>query len=487
MALHADGRYAVQLRVDTLEPDEAAVVALSRWRRVMSGGGRYNATVVRAEVMTVKELEADMERFPGVASEESWEAIVDSGEAVEGWAQRVLSAVHGDQLDAFCAALSDDDPSDLYDHAPCGYLSTLPDGTVVKVNQTFLAWTGFERHHLVGRKRFVDLLSVGGRIYYDTHYAPLLFMHGSVREIAAEIVCADGRRMPVLLNSVLRRDRSGNPVVIRTAVFDATERRAYEQELLRARQSAEQAKAEAHLLAETLQASLMPPEIPAVPGIDIGAVYRPAGHGDEVGGDFYDVFETPGGGWGAVIGDVCGKGVEAAKVATLARHTLRAVAMRVSGPSAVLATLNRALRREGSERFCTAAYLRLRPLSDGRIRVALASGGHPLPLLVEGSGQVRAVGRSGLVLGVFDHVDIRDTAFDLRPGQALVLYTDGVTEARGAEDVFGDDRLGHLVAASAELSAGSIARRIVDEVLTYQGGLPSDDIAVVVIKASPDP
>lgn len=130
---------------------------------------------------------------------------------------------------------------DLYENAPCGYLSALPDGTLVKLNRTFLTWTGYRREDLVGRKRFQDLLPPGGRIFYETHLAPLLRMQGAIKEIAVEIVCADGRRLPALINTVLRKDAQGNPLLSRTTVFDASDRREYERELVRQRQKAEQA------------------------------------------------------------------------------------------------------------------------------------------------------------------------------------------------------------------------------------------------------
>ncbi|BCY06191.1 hypothetical protein L3i22_012790 [Actinoplanes sp. L3-i22] len=133
----------------------------------------------------------------------------------------------------------DDDPEDLYEHAPCGYLTTLPDGTVVRVNQTFLDWTGYERSALIGHRRFRDLLTPGCQIYHETHYAPLLTMQNEVHEIALDVVRADGTRVPVLVNSVLERAAGGAPRVIRTMIFNATERRSYENELLLARQVAE--------------------------------------------------------------------------------------------------------------------------------------------------------------------------------------------------------------------------------------------------------
>ena len=135
-------------------------------------------------------------------------------------------------------ALLEEDAEELYEHAPAGYVSSLPDGSIVKVNATLLSWTGHRRDELVGR-RFHDLLAPGARIYYETHYAPLLQMQGSVREIAVELVCADGTRLPVLLNSTLTRDEAGAPRVERTTVFNASDRRRYERELLRARVDAE--------------------------------------------------------------------------------------------------------------------------------------------------------------------------------------------------------------------------------------------------------
>lgn len=146
-------------------------------------------------------------------------------------------------------ALFEENVEDLYDNAPCGYLSALPGGLIVKVNQTFLSWTGYRREELVGRRRFQDLLTAGGRIFHETHYAPLLRMQGAVREIAVDVVCADGRRLPALINSVLKKDEEGTPLLVRTTVFNATDRKEYERELLRERQRAEQeARAKSDLI-----------------------------------------------------------------------------------------------------------------------------------------------------------------------------------------------------------------------------------------------
>ncbi|HEX8629083.1 MAG TPA: SpoIIE family protein phosphatase [Catenuloplanes sp.] len=144
--------------------------------------------------------------------------------------------------------------ADFYDNAPCGYLTTRPDGTIAKVNETFLRWTGFDRADLVGRRRFRDLLSVGGRIYHETHFAPLLRMQGEVHEVALELVRADQRRLPILLNSVLQVDAEGAPLAIHTTVFNATERRSYERELMRARRAAEESESRVRVLQEVVAA-----------------------------------------------------------------------------------------------------------------------------------------------------------------------------------------------------------------------------------------
>ena len=122
----------------------------------------------------------------------------------------------------------EDDAEQLYERAPCGYLSTTPDGLIVKVNHTFELLTGYDRAELVAQRRFVDLLTGGGRIYHETHYAPMLAMQDHASEIAFDLVTAGGSRLPVLVNSVLERDEAGAPIVVRTAVFDSTARREYE-------------------------------------------------------------------------------------------------------------------------------------------------------------------------------------------------------------------------------------------------------------------
>jgi PAS domain S-box-containing protein len=128
---------------------------------------------------------------------------------------------------------------ELFESAPCGYLFTRPDGTITKVNQTFLRWTGYTGEQLIGRKRFQDLLTVPAGIFYETHYSPLLSLQGFVREIALDIVCANGKTLPALINSATESDTRGLPVLTRTTVFDVSERRRYEHELLLERRKAE--------------------------------------------------------------------------------------------------------------------------------------------------------------------------------------------------------------------------------------------------------
>lgn len=130
---------------------------------------------------------------------------------------------------------------DLYENAPCGYVSTLTDGAFIKVNQTFLDWTGYQREELLVGRRFQDLLTVAGKIFHETHYAPLLRMQGFANEIAFDLVCRDGRHLPILVTAVQKRDASGTPVLNRITIFNASDRREYERELQAARRKAEQA------------------------------------------------------------------------------------------------------------------------------------------------------------------------------------------------------------------------------------------------------
>lgn len=381
--------------------------------------------------------------------------------------------------DAFHEALLQDDPELLYDRAPCGYLSTTPDGVIVRVNDTFLAWTGHRREDLVGRRRFVDLLPVGGRIYHETHYAPTLHMQGVAREIALEVVCADGRRLPVLVNSVLDRDPGGTPRVIRAAVFDATERRRYEQEVLAAKRRAEESEARAVQLAQTLQQTLIPPTPPHIPGLDVAAAYRPAGDGRHVGGDFYDVFQITTDDWVVALGDVQGKGAEAAVVTALARYTVRAASVVHDSPSAVLHTLDEVLHHAETDRFCTVVLVRLRRTGD-TWRATVACGGHPRPLLRRPGQRPVPVGDHGPLVGILRDATFTDSEVTLGSGDALVLFTDGVTEGRGRGLFYGNERLVGVVDEHRG-SAAEVTDAILADVMTYQSGDARDDIAVVTV------
>ncbi|HEX4979887.1 MAG TPA: SpoIIE family protein phosphatase, partial [Acidimicrobiales bacterium] len=213
-------------------------------------------------------------------------------------------------------------------------------------------------------------------------------------------------------------------------------------------------------VAVALQQSLLPPTMPSIPGVEVAAEYRPGS--ELVGGDFYDVFPVGDAGWGVVIGDVRGKGPDAAAVTALVRHSTRTAALLKGRPGGVLEVVNDALL-DGSdpELFCTAAYLRLLH-TGGRLSVEIASGGHPPVLLArQGAGTVERVGPAGTLLGAFSDLSLDDAALVLGPGDLLVAYTDGITEARRESEQFGETRLCELIASRSSEPVGSIARAVV--------------------------
>ncbi|WP_260473807.1 PP2C family protein-serine/threonine phosphatase [Amycolatopsis balhimycina] len=381
------------------------------------------------------------------------------------------------------SALLEDSAEDLYEHAPCGYLSTLLDGTIAKINATLLGWLGYGRDELVGRRRFADLLTVGGRIYHETHFAPLLRMQGELGGVAFELKAADGTRLPVLVTSTVKTGTDGRPQLIRTTIFDARDRRAYEQELLRAREEAERERDRVQRLARTLQRTLLPPALPEVPGLHVAAYYHPAS-ADEVGGDFYDLFPLAGGTWGFFLGDVSGKGATAAVVTSLARYTLRAAAVYDPDPVSVLTHLNTVLHHEyrGSDpRYCTVVHGHLRPEGDGA-RVTLATGGHPPALLIraDGTSAFRPV-PGGQLVGALPGARFVADDVVLRPGDTLLLYTDGLTEARShGRTRYSEERLRADLTGLAPATAQSVITAVTGLLAAFGDGV-EDDTALLAL------
>lgn len=244
-------------------------------------------------------------------------------------------------------------------------------------------------------------------------------------------------------------------------------------------------------VAQTLQASLLPSVPPEIPGLEVGTRYVTAGEGSLVGGDFFDVFAVAPNTWTVVVGDVCGQGVEPATVTGLARHTVRSAALEHESPAAVLTHLNDILLRstgdpvpQADPRFCTVCLTRVRVGPSGAT-VTLSLAGHPLPFVLSADGAVRQVGRPGSLLGVVDAVAVADEEHALRPGESLVLYTDGITERHRGQDFFGEERVRQILAGAAGLSADAIAGCVEEAARRFVGSQPADDMAVVVVRVPP--
>jgi PAS domain-containing protein len=239
-------------------------------------------------------------------------------------------------------------------------------------------------------------------------------------------------------------------------------------------------------IAQTLQASLLPPHLPDVPGIELAAVYRPVGRGIEVGGDFYDVFNVAEDQWYLVVGDVCGKGAEAAALTALARYTIRAAAVRRRSPSAILRWLNDAMLRseETGGRFLTMACAQL-DLSRATPRLTVACGGHPAPLVLRADGSVEEVAATGTLLGLIEDPEAHDASIELHPGDVVVTYTDGLADAAAPARTWTSHDLAALLAGAAGRDASGVVEHLVEAAL---GDVPSprDDVAVLALRMLAD-
>jgi serine phosphatase RsbU (regulator of sigma subunit) len=237
-------------------------------------------------------------------------------------------------------------------------------------------------------------------------------------------------------------------------------------------------------IAHTLQSELLPKQLPHMPYLDLAVSYRAAGELNEVGGDFYDVFPATDDTWLVVVGDVSGKGAEAAGVTALARYTLHAAALQESEPSQMLDTLNTALlSQRGGHDFCTVCLAAIRP-SEERTEVRIALAGHPPPVLIAADGTTSLLGQRGTLLGVFGEPVLADTEIEMHPGDTLLLYTDGVIEAGRPTSLLGEAGLAHVLAQQPPESAAEAVEAAAAAAVTAQGGPVRDDMALVALRMS---
>ncbi|MET9167657.1 SpoIIE family protein phosphatase [Streptomyces cellulosae] len=236
-------------------------------------------------------------------------------------------------------------------------------------------------------------------------------------------------------------------------------------------------------ISQSLQRSLLPPELPQIDGVEVEVIYRAAGEGNEVGGDFYDLFPISDGAYGFAIGDVCGTGPNAAAVTGLARHALRLLAREgLSGPS-VLERLNSAILDEGERsRFLTLLYGEMRPQEDGSAELKVVCAGHPLPLRLRQDGTVEPAAEPQPLLGVLEDLELYEQRVTLDPGDVLLCVTDGVTERREGSRMLGDDGLAEVLTTCTGLTAGAVAARIMRAVERFASDAPSDDMAILAMR-----
>jgi phosphoserine phosphatase RsbU/P len=376
----------------------------------------------------------------------------------------------------------------LFTHAPIGILVVDASGHIEAANPRIEEVLGWAPHHAVGTG-LVDIFS------------------GEAGVAARELVERSTTQGEVTTEVLVRTGPAGGTqhVEVRAAPVDPDHPElgaiillSDETGLIAALENAERARAAAEAAADryatvarTLQESLLPPDLPKIPGADAAAMFHPAGDGSQIGGDFYDLFQVGDDEWFAVVGDVCGKGAAAARLTALARYTLRAAATRSPDLERNLVDLNAALLQQGvvdqrrdDHRFVTLAALRFRSGGD-RLVVRAAVAGHPQPLVVRSDGRVDELECTGRLLGMFEDINLGCCEVELEPGDVLVTITDGVTEARRGTELFGEERVHDLLSRVAGSTPQEMVDAIGDAVLGFQVSLARDDIAVLAVAPSP--
>ena len=295
-------------------------------------------------------------------------------------------------------------------------------------------------------------------------------------EAEYRIIRPDGQERLIQAVGEIRRSESGDPTGILGIGLDVTEQRRIADEAARTRERLAREQA----TVETLQDSMVPRSLPAIPGVELGARYRPVG---AVGGDFYDVFEVGDGVWYLLIGDVTGKGPDAAALSALARYTVRADAQRDPDPARLLELLNAALVRDGHN-YCTAACAAL-DLRGGAGVMDVASAGHPPPVLIR-RGSAELLTGPSLLLGYVEDTTYEGRREALEPGDTIVFYTDGVTDAQAPHRQLEPEDVGALAASFGELPASELAASL-EGAASPNGASPRDDIAIVVVRVTARP
>jgi serine phosphatase RsbU (regulator of sigma subunit) len=343
---------------------------------------------------------------------------------------------------------------------------------IVDVNPAAVALSDRSRGELVGR-RVRDLLDTSG-----------------VAEVGpGGLVLADpvtGNRRTFDVSQQPLTDIAGRAAGELVVLREVTQR-------VRDQQHLQQVLDDRSRVAATLQASMVPATLPDVPGCELASRYVPAGDGGEIGGDFLDVFPLDDVTWAFVLGDVSGKGAEAAAVSAATRYTLRALARSGLSPAATLREVNAVLQAQTeSERHCTLVHGQLRPpreddVPSARARVTLSLAGHHCPLVLRADGEVEEVGELGTALALFDDPELHDAEVELARGEALCVFTDGLVEARRGRDQFGSERVAELLHIHRDLSADELAGTVLDAVRAFHGEELVDDLAMLVIRyAGPD-
>jgi PAS domain S-box-containing protein len=340
-------------------------------------------------------------------------------------------------------------------------------GRVVEVNPAGSQVLGGTRPELIGR-RLNDLLPQQTEDPSGEAHPP---QHGG--ELSLGDREFDVRRQPLT-------DRNARPAGELVVLRDITERVLAERHL-------QGLLVERSRVAAALQASLVPGELPGIPAAEVASRYEPAGDGGEIGGDFFDVFPLGAEVWGLVLGDVSGKGAEAAAVTALARYTLRTLARATHRPSRTLRELNaRLLAATDVERHCTLVYAIARP-HPGGLELMVSLAGHHPPLVLRADGTVEPVGKLGTALGLIADPELSDARVFLGAGDLLCMFTDGLVEARDGSDLFGTDRVAALLAEEGRSSVDEIAAQLVAAARSFHGGRDlTDDLALLMLRVDAD-